>query len=114
VVSNSTGHVLDIENGNVRPGTPVIIYPKISPPSANQQWFFDENGHIRSEKDKLTIQAGQSVDRQLCTTACLVKVILGAGVWHRFNALTASIFAIFVKNRLKLASPHAWRGRNCL
>jgi len=48
IVSEMHGKVLDIRGGSTMPGTEVIIWPRKFDRSANQLWYTDEMGCIRS------------------------------------------------------------------
>jgi len=48
ISSMMNGKVLDIQGGHPHPGTPVIMFFRKMEYSANQLWYQDEMGHIRS------------------------------------------------------------------
>ena len=56
IVSDMNGKVLDIEGGGSRVGGNVIMYQKNSPPSANQLWYFTDDGTIRSALNDFALE----------------------------------------------------------
>ena len=56
IVSDLNGKVLDIDGGSRNIGAKVIMYPKKSPPGATQQWYFTEDGTIRSALNDFALE----------------------------------------------------------
>jgi len=57
IISEMNCKVLDIEGENPVTGTKVIMWPKKSPPAANQLWYFDEQRFIRSVLNDFVLEA---------------------------------------------------------
>lgn len=59
IESKLTGYVLDVTGANPAPGTPVVVWPKNKPASANQLWLIDPlGGTIVSKLNGLFLDAG--------------------------------------------------------
>lgn len=58
IVSEMHCKVLDIRGGNPCSGTEVIIWPKKSGYHANQLWYFDSEGVIRSALNDMALDSG--------------------------------------------------------
>jgi len=48
IVSEQNNNVLDIKKADKKPGAPVIMYKRNSPPSNNQLWYLNPQGFIVS------------------------------------------------------------------
>lgn len=68
IESKLTGFVLDIDQGNPTQGTKLIVWPKNSPPSANQLWFVNGDGTVASKLNGFVVDipgANQAQGQQL-------------------------------------------------
>jgi hypothetical protein len=57
-VSELNGKVLDVYQGLLSPGTPVIMYGRKCDRSPNQLWYLDETGCIRSMLNEFALDCG--------------------------------------------------------
>jgi len=56
LVSDMNGKVLDIHGGAAHPGTRVCVYHRKVGYNANQLWYMDPNGHIRSMLNEFALE----------------------------------------------------------
>jgi len=70
IVSLLNNQVVDIQGGNARAGTHVIMYRKKSSPAKNQLWYLDPSGHLRSALNDMAFHShgnGHDVTMQMAS-----------------------------------------------
>jgi len=59
IVSEMNNKVIDVKGGKTHAGTEIVMWDKNPTNSLNQQWYFDENGYIRSALNDMTFFCAQ-------------------------------------------------------
>ncbi|KAK2138554.1 hypothetical protein LSH36_2811g00002, partial [Paralvinella palmiformis] len=71
IKSELHGKVLDVAGESKQPGTMVIMWPQKSSPAANQLWYLDDNGFIRSKLTDFCLQPSETLKTESTNKYCL-------------------------------------------